>query len=98
MAPKYQIGAETTLAYGLAVIARLDEIGPGLAPILGTLRGPDEIGGAQGAQQRPGGVIRTVGRKPKQPARPQYPRERHDRGIPDRAGFPMPPVRPRVGE
>src|SRR5215471_17419612 len=84
-----------SLARSLGVVTGAGKARPGIAPIIGALRHPLEIGRAP--LQRPGRVIRDIGDKTKFPARAKNTRQLCDGFILDEPALPMPPLRPGIG-
>src|SRR5208282_6062047 len=60
-----QEARRTLVARGFGVVARLDEAGPGFAPIVCTLCRPLEFRRLQQALQSPGGIIGNIGHEAK---------------------------------
>lgn len=81
----------------LGVIARGNKLRPRLSPIIRALCRPVEVRRAQKTLQRPRGVIGDVGDEADFAAAPHEASELRDARILNKAPFPMPPLRPRIG-
>lgn len=93
---EYQKTRSALLACSLVVVTGAGEARPRIAPIVGALRHPLEMGRAHEPLQRPGRVIRDIGDKTKFTARAQNARQLPDPCILNEPALPMPPLRPGI--
>ncbi len=94
---KSQIGGAPAFAFGFAAVARHRVPGPGQAPVIGSLRSPDEIRRARKMRQRPCAIIADIADEAKFAAGPQHACHRGDGCVLHETPFPVPSFRPWVG-
>ena len=92
-----QISGMTPLAQSLGFVARAGPTGPGMQPVPGLSRGPQEIRRTQDARQCPAGIIVDIGGESQFRARPHDPRQPRQQGVGDKTALMVPPFRPRIG-
>jgi uncharacterized protein (DUF2336 family) len=92
-----QVAGHAAGAFRLGLVARAGKARPRLPPIVRSLRIPGELARAQEPHQRPGGVVRDVGREAEFAGRSQQACNLGDAFVLHEAALPMSAFRPGIG-